>query len=88
MRTNEVKHKLVIPVDDAHRILQIDNKLYPQWKGLIFWNYYKFRDICQDFEYIEEDEFYSKKEREKCIRDMKKEFEEYDYDRIERGGWR
>ena len=78
--------KIIIPVDEDHRILQIGNKLYPQWKGLIRWRYYKFIDYCQDFKYTAEGYFTTKEEREEEIESIKTMFPIYDEARIEHGG--
>ena len=76
--------KKKIPFDAWHRLIQTEDYLIPQWKGLFFWHNYHFRDFCQDFKYDYEIYFDTAHQEDLC--NLQEIFDELDFIRIQKGG--
>lgn len=76
--------KKKIPFDAWHRLIQTEDFLIPQWKGLLFWHNYHFRDFCQDFKYDYVIHFDTAYQEDLC--NLQEIFDELDFIRIQKGG--
>ena len=78
--------KKKIPFDAWHRLIQTEDTLIPQWKGLFFWHNYHFRDFCQDFKYDYVIYFDNDTELQEELLNLQETFDMLDFIRIQKGG--